>query len=226
MSAGLHSPQGRSMSSSVPNSKPRPWGESATGSDLQYNLEITLEDAFQGKATTLRVAVLDASGVRRKKTLSLNIPAGVEDGTRLKLAGEGEYGPGGARPGDLYVLLSIAQHPFFVRHGADIYIRAPIPMLTAILGGTLEIPTFNGRARLTVPPGLQSGHQLRLKGQGMTVPGSAQRGDLYAEMIVETPVNLTSRQHALLREALEDGETGKTSPESEDFAARVRKLWE
>lgn len=210
------------MSSSVPNSKPRPWGESATGSDLQYNLEITLEDAFKGKATTLRVPFLDASGVRREKTLSINIPAGVEDGTRIKLAGEG----GTDRPGDLYVFVFIAQHPFFLRDGADIRLRAPIPMLTATLGGPLEVPTFNGRARLTVPPGLQSGHQLRLKGQGMTVLDSAQRGDMYVEVIVETPVNLTSRQHALLREALEDGETGKTSPESEDFAARVRKLWE
>lgn len=214
------------MSSSVPNSEPRPWGGPATGSDLRYDLEITLEDAFRGKATTLSVSTLDASGVRREKTLRVNIPPGVEDGTRIRLAGEGEYEFGGARPGDLYICISIAQHAFFVRDGADIRIRAPIPILTATLGGTLEIPTFNGRARLTLPPGLQTGHQLRMKGEGMTVLRSAQRGDMYVEVIVETPVNLTSRQHALLREALEDGEAGKTSPESEDFSARVRKLWE
>jgi molecular chaperone DnaJ len=257
------------------------------GSDLRYNLEIGLEEAFRGKQTTIRVATLvqcdqcKGSGaeagsrpatchtcrgqgrvraqqgfftiertcptchgagnviekpckgcggqgrVRREKTLSVNIPPGVEDGTRIRLSGEGEVGAHGAAPGDLYIFISISQHPIFQRDGANIYCRVPIPITSAALGGTIEVPTVEGvRARVTVPAGTQSGHQFRLRGKGMSVLRSNVRGDMFIEAIVETPVNLTKRQQELLREFEKEGENRKTSPQSEGFFARVREFFE
>jgi molecular chaperone DnaJ len=164
--------------------------------------------------------------VRREKTLSVNIPAGVEDGTRIRLAGEGEVGLRGAAPGDLYIFVSIAAHPIFQRDGAHIFCRVPIPVTTAALGGTIEVPTVEGsRTRVTVPPGTQSGHQFRLRGKGMTVLRSAVRGDMYINAIVETPVNLSKRQQELLREFEQEGENRKTNPESEGFFARVKEFF-
>ncbi len=231
------------------------------GSDLRYNLEVPLEDAFRGKQTTIRVATFahcdsckgsgaepgtspacQGSGqviekpcrpcggqgrVRREKTLSVNIPPGVEDGTRIRLAGEGEIGMRGAPPGDLYIFVAIAQHAIFQRDGANIFCRVPIPFTTAALGGAIEVPTVEGsRTRVTVPPGTQSGHQFRLRGKGMTVLRSAVRGDMYIQAIVETPVNLTKRQQELLREFEQAGESRKTNPESEGFFARVKEFFE
>jgi molecular chaperone DnaJ len=165
--------------------------------------------------------------VRREKTLSVNIPPGVEDGTRIRLAGEGEVGLHGAAPGDLYIFVSIAAHPIFQRDGANIFCRVPIPITSAALGGTIEVPTVEGsRSRVTVPPGTQSGHQFRLRGKGMTVLRSPARGDMYIHAIVETPVNLTKRQQELLREFEKAGETAKTNPESEGFFARVKEFFE
>ncbi|WP_207455701.1 molecular chaperone DnaJ [Azospirillum sp. SYSU D00513] len=164
---------------------------------------------------------------RKEKTLQVNIPAGVEDGTRIRLAGEGEAGLRGAPPGDLYIFLSVAPHPLFQRDGANIHCRVPIPMTTAALGGTVEVPIIDGtRAKVTVPPGTQSGHQFRLKGKGMSVLRSPHRGDMYVESVVETPVNLTKRQQELLREFETAGKDGGSSPQSEGFFAKVKELWE
>ena len=258
------------------------------GSDLRYNLEISLEDSFRGKQTTVRVQTLVAceqckgSGAEagskpiacptchgrgrarvqqgfftiericpacqgagrvidnpckacagqgrthREKTLSVNIPPGVEDGTRIRLAGEGEVGIRGASAGDLYIFIAVAPHRIFQRDGANIFCRVPIPFTTAALGGAIEVPTVDGsRARVTVPPGTQSGHQFRLKSKGMTVLRSPARGDMFIEATVETPVNLTKRQQELLREFEKaGGENTGTHPESEGFFARVKEFFE
>ena len=165
--------------------------------------------------------------VRREKMLSVNIPAGVEDGTRIRLAGEGEAGMRGAPAGDLYIFLSVAPHRFFQRDGANIYCRVPIPMTTAALGGTIEVPTLDGRrARVTIPAGTQSGHQFRLTGKGMPVLRSSAHGDMFVQTGVETPMNLTKRQKELLREFEQAGSAEKTSPESAGFFAKVKELWE
>ncbi len=164
--------------------------------------------------------------VRREKTLKADIPAGVEDGVRIRLAGEGQAGVRGAPAGDLYIFLSIKSHRFFQRDGANIHCRVPIPMTVAALGGSIEVPTIDGkRARVSIPAGAQSGHQFRLKGKGMGVMRAAGRGDMYIEAIVETPVNLTKTQQEMLREFAHLG--GKeTSPESAGFFAKVKELWE
>jgi molecular chaperone DnaJ len=165
--------------------------------------------------------------VRREKTLSVNIPAGVEDGTRIRLAGEGEAGLRGSSPGDLYIFLSVQPHRLFLRDGANVHCRVPIPMTMAALGGQLEVPTIDGvRARVTIPPGTQTGHQFRMKGKGMSVLRSPARGDMYVEAVIETPVSLTKRQQELLKEFERAGDKDKTSPESEGFFARVKEFWE
>ena len=167
-----------------------------------------------------------AGRLRKEKTLQVNIPAGVEDGTRIRLAGEGEAGLRGAPPGDLYIFLAIAPHPIFQRDGANIHCRVPIPMTTAALGGTVEVPTIEGsRTKVTVPPGTQSGHQFRIKSKGMSVLRSQQRGDMYIQAVVETPVNLTKKQQELLREFDKAGKEG-SHPQSEGFFAKVKELWE
>jgi molecular chaperone DnaJ len=143
------------------------------------------------------------------------------------LAGEGEAGVRGAAPGDPYIFLSIQAHRLFQRHGADIYCRAPIPMTTASLGGHIEVPTIDGnRARITLPPGTQSTRQFRLKDKGMRILSSNARGDMYVEVSVETPVNLTKRQKELLKEFESEGKGRRTSPESEGFFARVKEFWD
>jgi molecular chaperone DnaJ len=166
--------------------------------------------------------------VRKERTLSVNIPAGVEDGTRIRLAGEGEAGLRGSPTGDLYLFLSIKQHRLFHREGADIYCRVPIPMTTAALGGSIEVPTVDGgRAKVTIPAGAQTAQQFRLKGKGMSVLRSQARGDMFIEAMVETPVNLTKRQQELLREFEGSGGGGKShSPESASFFAKVKELWD
>lgn len=184
----------------------------------------------QGSGRVIRdpCRVCHGSGrVAREKTLSVTIPAGVEDGTRIRLANEGEAGVRGAPPGDLYIFLSIKPHRFFRRDGANIFCRVPIPMTTAALGGTVEVPTIDGtRARVNVPAGTQSGHQFRLRGKGMSVLRSNQRGDMHIEAMIETPVNLTKRQRELLREFEEAGGGKSNSPESAGFFAKVREFWD
>ena len=257
------------------------------GADLRYNLQITLEESFQGKKTSLRIptavpcdscrgtgsaggtapvtcatchgqgrvrsqsgfftvertcpncqgagqiirnpcrSCAGAGRVQREKTLSVQIPAGVEDGTRIRLAGEGEAGLRGGPPGDLYIFIAIALHRIFQREGANIHCRVPIPMTTAVLGGTIAIPTVEGgRAQLTIPAGTPTGHQFRIKNKGMTVLHSKSRGDMFVHAIVETPVSLTKRQQELLREFEREGNQATHSPQSHGFFHKMKELWE
>ena len=184
----------------------------------------------QGSGTVIEKPCKSCGGqgrVRREKTLSVAIPSGVEDGTRIRLASEGEAGLHGATAGDLYVFITVTPHAFFQRDGANIFCRVPIPITTAALGGMLEVPTVEGsRTRVTVPPGTQSGHQFRLRGKGMSVLRSPVRGDMYIQAVVETPVNLTKKQQELLREFEAAGEHRNTNPESAGFFARVKEFFE
>ncbi len=163
---------------------------------------------------------------QREKSLSVNIPEGVEDGMRIRLAGEGEAGMRGAPPGDLYIFLSIKPHRFFQRDGTNTYCRVPITMTTATLGGTIVVPTIDGgRARVSIPAGAQSGRQFRLKGKGMSGLRGAGRGDMYIEAVVETPVNLNKKQKEILREFERTG-GAEISPESAGFFDKVKEFWD
>jgi len=153
-------------------------------------------------------------------------PAGVEDGTRIRLSGEGEAGLRGGPAGDLYIFLSIKPHEFFQRDGADIFCRVPISMTTAALGGQIEVPTLEGAmSRVKIPEGTEGGKQFRLKGKGMPVLRSNAAGDMYIQVEVETPKNLTRRQRELLEE-FEKESRKETSPESTGFFARMKDLFE
>jgi molecular chaperone DnaJ len=164
--------------------------------------------------------------VVKERTLSVNIPAGVEDGTKIRLAGEGEAGLRGGPAGDLYIFLSIKPHEFFQRDGADIFCRVPISMTTAALGGQIDVPTIDGeKTRVKVPEGTESGKQFRLKGKGMPVLRSKVTGDMYIQVEVETPKNLTRKQRELL-EAFERESNGDTSPQSAGFFSRVKEFFE
>jgi len=158
--------------------------------------------------------------------LQVSIPAGVEEDMRIRLAGEGEAGMRGAPSGDLYIFLSIKAHRIFQRDGADIYCTVPIPMTTATLGGSVEVPVIDGgRVDIEIPKGTQTGAQFRQRGLGMCVLRSKSRGDMFVRAVVETPVNLTKRQEELLKEfAEESGETH--SPESTSFFKKVKEFWE
>ncbi len=259
----------------------------ARGSDLRYNLDIELEDAFRGKQQNVKVTTSAAceschgsgaekgsapetcgtchgrgvvraqqgfftvergcttcqgtgkviknpcrgcagSGrVRKEKTLNVSIPAGVEEGTRIRLAGEGEAGFRGGPAGDLYIFLSIKPHRIFRRDGANVYCSVPLKLSTASLGGHIEVPTIDGgRVKVTIPEGTQTGHQFRLRGKGMSVLRSQSRGDMYIEVHVETPVNLSKKQKELLKEFDAAGGHKSTSPETESFFAKVKEFWE
>lgn len=159
---------------------------------------------------------------RGEKNLEVRVPGGVEDGTRLRLVREGEAGARNGPPGDLYVFVTIRPHPFFKRQGKDLTCQVPIPMTIAALGGTIDVPTIDGGpARVTIPPGTQSGHQFRLKGKGISTIRSTHRGDLYIEAHVETPVHLTKRQKELLQE-FADSAGDKSSPKSSGFFDKVK----
>ena len=262
-------------------------GGNRRGADLRYNMEVSLEDAFNGKTAQIRVPstvscdacgggggeagsspvtcstcngrgriraqqgfftiertcpscrgagrviekpcrACDGSGrVRKEKVLQVNIPAGVEDGTRIRLSGEGEAGIQGAPPGDLYIFLTVKPHRLFQREGANIFCQVPIPMTTAALGGSIEVPSIDGgRAKVAVPAGTQTTQQFRLKSKGMSVMRSQARGDMYIQVQVETPVQLTKRQQALLKEFEQESEHQKHNPESHGFFARVKEFWE
>ncbi|MBV9529660.1 MAG: molecular chaperone DnaJ [Bradyrhizobium sp.] len=255
------------------------------GADLRYNMEITLEEALQGKTAQIEIPVsvtceacsgagakagtkpkicamcggagrvrqaqgfftlertcpgcqgrgqmiedacpsCSGSGrVARERFLSVNIPQGVEDGTRIRLAGEGEAGIRGGPPGDLYIFLSLAAHPFFQRDGADLHCRVPISMVTAALGGEVEVPTIDkGKSKVKVPSGTQSGRRFRIASKGMPVLRSRQMGDMYVQVVVETPQNLTKRQQELLAE-FEQLSSGETQPEAEGFFAKVKDFF-
>ena len=166
-----------------------------------------------------------AGRVMREKNLSVNIPAGVEDGTRIRLTGEGEAGARGGPPGDLYIFLSLKPHPFFQRDGADLYCRVPISMVQAALGGEFSVHTLGGgESRIKVPEGTQSGRQFKVRGKGMPVLRSRDVGDLYIQAVVETPQSLTKRQRELLAE-FEAESSSKTHPESAGFFGRMKEFF-
>jgi molecular chaperone DnaJ len=165
--------------------------------------------------------------VQREKTLSVNVPPGVDDGTRIRLAGEGEAGMRGGPNGDLYIFLSVAPHRLFRRDGLNLYCRVPISMVSAALGGQIEVPTLGGgRAKVTVPAGTQTGKQFRLKAKGMPAMRSGEIGDLFIQMVIETPVNLTKRQKELLKEFEAAGTEEQTNPETSGFFAKVKEFWD
>ena len=177
-----------------------------------------------GRGQTIKNPCRTCSGqgrVSKNRTLSVRIPEGVENGTRIRLAGEGEAGARGGPPGDLYIFLDLGEHELFERDGMDLYCRIPVPMTTAALGGEIEAPTIDGgRTRVQVPAGSQSGRQLRLRAKGMPQLRGGKFGDLYLELQVETPVNLTSHQKELLEMFEQASEAN--SPETEDFFSKVK----
>jgi molecular chaperone DnaJ len=164
--------------------------------------------------------------VTRERTLSVNVPAGVEDGTRIRLTGEGEAGMRGGPPGDLYIFLTVKPHAFFQRDGADLYCRVPISMVQAALGGEFTVRTLDGtESKVSVPEGAQSGRQLRLRGKGMPVLRARDSGDLFVQLVVETPQNLTRRQRELLTEFASES-SNTTHPESAGFFAKMKEFFE
>ena len=181
----------------------------------------------RGEVIETPCPVCSGSGrVTRERTLSVTIPEGVEDGTRIRLAGEGEAGVRGGPTGDLYIFLSIKPHEFFQRDGADLFCRVPIAMTTAALGGQVEVPTIDGsKSKVKIPEGSESGKQFRIKGKGMPVLRSKQQGDLYIQVEVETPKSLTRKQRELLKE-FENASNESTSPASTGFFARVKEFFE
>lgn len=257
----------------------------ARGSDLRYNLRVTLEDAYSGlqKSITVPTSVqcgsCNGSGaeggaepttcptcsgmgkvraqqgfftvertcptcsglgqtiknpckscggagrVEKERALSVNIPAGVETGTRIRLSGEGEAGLRGGPPGDLYIFIEVAKHKLFDRDENHLFCHVPVSMTTAALGGDLEVPTIDGgRARVKIPAGSQAGRQMRLRGKGMPALRGGGAGDMFIELAVETPVNLTSRQKEILKEF--ENLSEDNNPESKSFFSSVKTFWD
>jgi len=183
--------------------------------------------ACQGRGQVIDNPCPNCTGsgcVTRERTLSVNVPAGVEDGTRIRLAGEGEAGVRGGGQGDLYIFLSLAPHPFFQRDSADLHCRVPISMVTAALGGSFDVPTIDGgKTKVKVPEGTQSARRFRLAGKGMPVLRSRERGDMYVQVLVETPQKLTKRQKELLHEFEQQSST-ETQPEAAGFFSKVKEF--
>jgi molecular chaperone DnaJ len=169
-----------------------------------------------------------AGRVQRERSLNVSVPAGVDDGTRIRLTGEGEAGQRGAPAGDLYVDIAVRPHPIFQRDGGNILVRVPLRMTQAALGGHVEVPSIDGgRSKVTIPAGTQTGDQFRLRGKGFSVLRSAARGDMYVQVMVETPQNLSPKQRELLEQFEAEAEKGgRTSPESEGFFAKVKEFWD
>ena len=166
-----------------------------------------------------------AGRVEKDRALSVNIPAGVETGTRIRLAGEGEAGMRGGPAGDLYIFIEVKEHKLFERDGTNLFCRVPVSMGTAALGGSIEVPTIDGgRGRVQIPAGSQSGRQMRLRSKGMPALRGSGTGDMFIELAVETPVNLTARQKELLREFEDLSE--ENNPESSSFFSSVKSFWD
>ena len=255
------------------------------GSDLRYNLQVTLEDAYSGLQKSINIPTSvecgscngtgaeggsepttcptcsgmgkvratqgfftvertcpTCSGIgqmiknpckkcggqgraEKDRALSVNIPAGVETGTRIRLSGEGEAGLRGGPSGDLYIFIEVREHDIFQREGGNLFCRVPVSMTSAALGGDIEVPTIDGgRSRVKIPSGSQSGRQMRLRNKGMPSIKSSQIGDMFIELAIETPVNLTSRQKELLREF--EAMSEDNNPESKSFFSTVRSFWD
>ncbi|MDO6727041.1 MAG: molecular chaperone DnaJ [Cognatishimia sp.] len=257
----------------------------ARGSDLRYNLRVTLEEAFSGLQKTIQVPTSVGCGscngsgaeggaepttcptcsgmgkvraqqgfftvertcptcsglgqiiknpckscggvgrTEKDRSLSVNIPAGVETGTRIRLAGEGEAGLRGGPTGDLYIFIEVSKHAIFEREGTNLFCRVPVSMASAALGGDIEVPTIDGgRSRVKIPSGSQSGRQMRLRSKGMPALRGGGAGDMFIELAVETPVNLTSRQKEILKEF--DQLSEENNPESSSFFKSVKGFWD
>jgi molecular chaperone DnaJ len=255
------------------------------GADLRYDMEVTLDEAFHGKATEVTIDVsapcdtCDGSGARsgtraktcqhcgghgkvraqqgffvveracpvcggagqviadpcpdcrgegrvdKTKTLSINVPPGVDEGTRIRMSGEGEAGARGAPSGDLYIFLHVTKHNLFEREGTTLFARAPISFTVASLGGSLSIPGLDGRTHeVKIPAGIQSGKQLRQRGAGMPVLQGRGHGDLVVQIDVETPTRLSNRQKELL-EMFRETETGDECPASQGFFAKLKGVF-
>jgi molecular chaperone DnaJ len=255
------------------------------GSDLRYNLRVSLEESFKGVQKTITVPSSVACDVckgtgaeggaepvtcptcsgmgkvraqqgfftvertcptcagagqtiknpckscggagrtEKERSLSVNIPAGVETGTRIRLSGEGEAGMRGGPTGDLYIFIETRDHPIFQRDGVNLFCRVPVSMITAALGGEVEVPTIDGgKSRVKVPAGTQTGKQLRLRGKGMPALRGGGAGDMMIELAVETPVNLTAKQKELLEEFEKLG--ADNNPEGSSFFAKVKGFWD
>jgi molecular chaperone DnaJ len=163
--------------------------------------------------------------IDKPQTLEVNVPPGVDSGTRIRVAGKGEAGPFGAPPGDLYIFLHVRRHGVFEREGTTLITRVPITFTTAALGGEIEIPGLDGaRHAIEIPAGIQTGKQLRKRGAGMPVLQGRGHGDLVIEIAVETPTKLTARQKELIRE-LQETETGDECPGSKGFFDRIKSVW-
>jgi molecular chaperone DnaJ len=157
--------------------------------------------------------------------LAVNIPAGVETGTRIRLGGEGEAGMRGGPSGDLYIFIEVTEHELFQRDGTNLACRVPVSMAKAALGGSIEVPTIDGgRGRVQIPAGSQSGRQMRLRGKGMPALRGGAGGDMFIELAVETPVNLTSRQKEILQEFEDLSENN--NPETSSFFSSVKSFWD
>jgi molecular chaperone DnaJ len=168
-----------------------------------------------------------AGRVKQHKTLAVKIPAGVDEGDRIRLAGEGEHGVNGGPPGDLYVQIHLKPHAVFTREHNDLHCEMPISFTTAALGGEIEIPTLDGAAKIRIPPETQSGRVFRLRGKGIKGVRSHHHGDLLCHVVVETPVNLTERQKELLRELEEisQGADGRHNPRAKSWLDKVRDFF-
>ncbi len=255
------------------------------GSDLRYNLRVSLEESFKGVQKTINVpssvacdtcrgsgaeggaepvtcptcsgmgkvraqqgfftveracptcngqgqivknpckSCAGAGRIERERALSVNIPAGVETGTRIRLAGEGEAGMRGGPSGDLYIFIEVKEHPLFQRDGVNLFCRVPVSITTAALGGEVEVPTIDGgKSRVKVPEGAQTGKQMRLRAKGMPALRGGGVGDMLIELAVETPVKLTGRQREILREF--EALSADNNPENASFFAKVKGFWD
>jgi molecular chaperone DnaJ len=172
-------------------------------------------------------ACAGAGRVKRHKTLSVKIPAGIDEGDRIRLSGEGEAGMNGGPPGDLYVVIHLKEHAVFQRDGNDLHCQMPVSFTTAALGGEIEIPTLEGQAKVKIPAETQTGQVLRLRGKGIKGVRASHPGDLLCEIVVETPVRLTERQKELLRELEESTgrDSGRHSPRAKSFMDRMREFF-
>ena len=263
-------------------------GGPARGSDLRYDLEMTLEEAYNGRQASLTIDVAAAcepcagSGAKpgtsartcttcggsgrvgmrqglfmvertcpachgqgqiiadpcdscggagridKQKTINVNVPRGVDDGTRIRVAGEGEAGMRGGPAGDLYIFVHLKPHDIFKRDGTVLYTLAPLSITTATLGGEIEVPGLDKQqSSIKIPAGTQTGKQFRVRGRGMPALNGGGFGDLVIEVEVETPVKLTRRQRELLEEfqAIEQAEGGRNTPKSQGFFDRLKDAW-
>ena len=185
-------------------------------------------EACRGEGSVVRNPCTGCRGsgrVEGKKRLQVRVPAGVEDGMRLRVSGEGEAGLSGGPPGDLYVVMSVAEHSLFTREGPDLLCEVPVLFTQAALGAEIDVPTLEGRVKLKIPEGTQSGRTFRLRGKGVPSVGSPARGDLHVRIFVEVPSRLTGKQRALLEElAAESGADG--APVTKGFLDKVRDLFD